>query len=101
TQKRAVEVFGSPAKLKAGEYISVSFKFDEPQNKVSCKVWSRAGQLVCVLAGNSSTEATGQLIWDGRDSKGKYVNRGLYLISWHSVSASGKHHERQFSVAIR
>lgn len=101
TQKRAVEVFGSPAKLKAGEYISVSFKFDEPQSKVSCKVWSRAGQLVRVLAGNSSTEATGELIWDGRDSKGKYVNRGLYLISWHSVSASGKHHERQFSVAIR
>ncbi|HPV15361.1 MAG TPA: lamin tail domain-containing protein [Candidatus Cloacimonadota bacterium] len=100
TQKRAVEVFGSPAKVRAGEYISVSFKFNEPQSKVSCKVWSRAGQLVRVLAANSSTEATGELIWDGRDSQGKYVGRGLYFISWHSVSSSGKQHERQFSVAV-
>ncbi len=101
TQKRAVEVFGSPAKLKAGEWITVSFKFAEAQSKVSCKVWSRSGELVRVLAGNISTEATGQLIWDGRDSRGKFVHRGLYFIAWHSLSASGKHHERQFSVAVR
>ena len=101
SQKRAVEVFGSPAKVKEGECITVSFKFAEAQSKVSCKVWSRSGQLVRVLAANSSEEATGQLIWDGRDSAGKYVRRGLYFIAWHSVSASGKHHERQFSVAVR
>lgn len=101
TQKRAVEVVGSPAKVKAGECITVSFKFGEAQSKVSCKVWSRSGQLVRVLAANSSAEATGQLLWDGRDTTGKYVRRGLYFIAWHSVSASGKHHERQFSVAVR
>ncbi len=101
SQKKAVEVFGSPAKIRAGEYIYVSFKFADPQSKVSCKVWSRAGNLVRILAANISLEATGELIWDGRDAQGRYVPKGLYYINWISVSASGKKHERQFSVAVR
>ena len=101
-QSKPVAVYGSPCQARAGEQISVSYQLQDSQNRVDCAVWSRAGQLVRVLADNTLLPNTGVLSWDGRDANGRYVPRGLYYISWTSRGlSSGKEIYKRFSVAMR
>jgi len=101
-QSSPIAVYGSPCKARDGEQISVSYQLADAQNRVTCQVWSRAGHLVRVLADNTLLPNTGVLSWDGRDSAGRFVSRGLYYIAWESRGLSSKKALRKrFSIAMR
>ncbi len=91
---------GSPCKAKAGESISIFHRLQHPENKVNCRVFSRGGSLVRVLADNLTLPSEGVVHWDGKDSRGKFVPRGLYFIVWESRSSSGGKLQRQQLSAV-
>jgi flagellar hook assembly protein FlgD len=68
---------------------------------VVCYVYDRQGRKVRVLADNLKVSSEGNLSWDGKDASGKYLPRGLYIISWKSKAQDGgKILNRQFSVVL-
>ncbi len=101
-QSQAVAVYGSPCKARDGEEITIAWQFPEHDYKISCKVFTRSGSLVRVLANNTLFPNTGLLTWDGRGQSGAYVPRGLYYIKWESRRSDGSRvMHRLFSVAVR
>ncbi|NLO10817.1 MAG: lamin tail domain-containing protein [Candidatus Cloacimonetes bacterium] len=101
-QSQPVAVYGSPCKARDGEEITIAWQFPEHDYKISCKVFTRSGSLVRVLANNTLFPNTGMLTWDGRGQSGGYVSRGLYYIKWESRRSDGsKVMHRLFSVAVR
>lgn len=94
-------VLGSPCKPSQGENVTVSWNLSGSALKASCKVYDRAGSLVRVLANNAAIDSEGSFIWDGKDMRGKYAPRGLYVILWESKAASASRiFRRQLSAVI-
>ncbi|NLK49924.1 MAG: hypothetical protein GX294_04685, partial [Candidatus Cloacimonetes bacterium] len=101
-QSQPVAVYGSPCKARDGEHIFVAWQFPDGDYHVTCKVFTRSGSLVRVLANNTLFSNTGMLTWDGLGQSGGYVSRGLYYIKWESRRSDGsKVMHRLFSVAVR
>lgn len=96
-----VAIFGSPARVRMGESISVSYRLSAESNRANCYIYSRDGRRIKVLADNAAIGAQGAFEWDGRDHSGKYAARGIYLILWESAPASGgKMYRRQFTAVV-
>jgi hypothetical protein len=92
---------GSPCKARAGESISLFYKLSDQQSRASCRIFDRAGHRVRILGEGLSIPSEGSLTWDGRDSNGKYVPRGLYYLLWESQPGNGgKIYRRQLSLVI-
>lgn len=92
---------GSPFNPRAGKKITLLFQLPAASNRVNCTVYDRAGNRVRVLADNHPVAAQGSLLWDGRDSAGKYLPRGLYIILWEARAESGgKIQRRQLTAAL-
>ncbi|MDD5624246.1 MAG: lamin tail domain-containing protein [Candidatus Cloacimonetes bacterium] len=92
---------GSPCNPQKDEQINLYYKLDPDQSYVHCYIYDRQGRKVRVLADNLMVSSEGILTWDGKDSSGKYLSRGLYFISWKSKAINGgKILNRQFSVVL-
>ncbi len=52
----------------------------ESDSHVSIEVYNLLGQLVRTLADSDLPAGSGSVIWDGRDSSGRTVNSGAYII---------------------
>ncbi len=97
----SLKLEGSPCKARDDENIFLYYKLTPAQSTLNCSVFDRAGHRVRVLASSQIIPAEGAIIWDGKDTNGRYVPRGLYFISWESRSTSGgKTLSRQFSAVI-
>jgi hypothetical protein len=96
-----LNIEGSPCAPSHGEAISIYYRLESEQSQVNCRVYDRAGRRVGILAENLLVPSEGMIVWDGRDSKGSLLPRGLYFIDWESRSVSGsKSLKRQRSVVI-
>lgn len=101
-QTASVAVYGSPCDFKTGEEISIAYQLKNEANYISCKVYSRSGHLIRILANNQLLSQSGTLVWDGRNQNGKSVPRGIYYIQWHSRAQAGKKElSKRFSIAVR
>lgn len=97
----ALELAGSPCDPRSGMGINLFYNLGQPSSRVNCSVYDRAGKRVRVLADNLSIPAEGSLLWDGRDSAGTIVPRGIYIIVWESRAESGgKTLRRQLTAVI-
>ncbi|MDZ4183226.1 MAG: lamin tail domain-containing protein [Candidatus Cloacimonadaceae bacterium] len=96
-----LSLFGSPCKPSIGESVTISYRLETDANRASCKVYDRAGSLVRVLANNTAIGSEGSFIWDGKNDRGKYAPRGLYIILWESKATSASRiFRRQLSAVI-
>ena len=96
-----LHISGSPCNPQKGENINIYYKLNSTQSYVVCYVYDRQGRKVRVLADNLKVSSEGNLSWDGKDASGKYLPRGLYIISWKSKAQDGgKILNRQFSVVL-
>jgi len=94
-------ITGSPCNPQKGENINIYYKLESANSYVDCYVYDRQGRKVFVLANNLMISSEGNLSWNGKDSSGKYLPRGLYFISWKSKAMEGgKILARQFSVVL-
>lgn len=92
---------GSPCNARTGGSVTLWYQLPDEANRINCYVYDRAGHRVRVLADNQAISAQGSVVWDGRDNRGKYLSRGLYIILWESQpDGGGKILRRQFTAAL-
>ena len=70
-------VFPSPYHLPSSSPLVIDGLMDES----TCKIMTVTGRVIRTLAVSSSGVNGYQAYWDGKDSKGRWADTGVYLIS--------------------
>jgi hypothetical protein len=67
------------------ERTIISYELPFNQSKVNLSLYTRTGVRKCKFFRGKDSGKTGQIIWDGRDEKGKKLPVGLYIIYLEAV----------------
>ena len=97
-----VKIFGSPGDPRNHEMIRISYKFPNSSIRANCSIYDLSGRKLRQLADNETLSPQGVITWDGKDQRGAYTKRGLYIILWESQDgAGGKVYRRQLTAVIK
>ena len=70
----------TPARLVASGGVDAVISFDLPEaREVRLAVYALDGSLVRMLASGELPAGTHDIVWDGRDDRGRQVSSGVYL----------------------
>ena len=74
---------------KQGERMMLIHTLEDPNNIVNLCVYDLSGRKRRILADRLPVQASGILLWNGRDDSGKLLPRGPYILYWESQSTNG------------
>nr|MDK2851580.1 hypothetical protein [Candidatus Cloacimonadota bacterium] len=97
-----LKVFGSPCDPRKSEEIKISHKFSGSAIRANCSIYDLSGRKLRQIADNELLSPEGVITWDGKDNRGAFVKRGLYIILWESQDSSGgKVYRHQLTAVIK
>jgi len=90
----SLDVKPNPFCPNAGQRTIISYDLAEKISRVTIRVFDLKGRLLNVIKDQVMVAAKGDIVWDGRDRKGKIIPVGLYIILF---QATGVESEKVFS----
>jgi hypothetical protein len=72
------------------DFTFIEYSFQVPFVKVRARIFDSIGRLIAVPLDNVVLQPTGKIVWDGRDSSGKIVKFGLYVLLVEVTGPDGK-----------
>lgn len=70
------------------DVVFISYQLEAPVSNIRIRVFDINGIEVRRLIAGELTNATGRILWDGRDDRGNVVRVGIYIVVFESVEAS-------------
>lgn len=64
-----------------------------PQARLTLKIYDHQGRLIHTLLNNAPSGSYREVIWDGKDSKGRWARIGIYVIYLEALYETSKYHE--------
>lgn len=83
------EVF-SPDNDGKDDMLHVHYRFRDPGNTASVRVYDARGRLVRLLVSHRSVATEGVFSWDGRDDDQRRARMGIYLVDFEVWGTGGK-----------
>ncbi|HPP89774.1 lamin tail domain-containing protein [Tenuifilum sp.] len=72
------------------DYLLISYQLPEPGYVANIRVFNANGIEIYRLANNMTLGTSGQLRWDGTDTKNRRVNSGIYIVYFEYFNLSGE-----------
>ncbi len=72
------------------DFTFMSYTFPVTSVKIRTRIFDSVGRLIATPVDNAVLPSTGKLVWDGRDSSGKIVRFGLYILLMEVTGPDGK-----------
>lgn len=70
----------SPDGDRIDDSLSIYYNFDEPNGKLTIIIYDTNGKQIRKLAKNQMVNASGMIIWDGKNNQNQLAQLGIYII---------------------
>jgi len=91
----SIKLVGSPFNPLQDESMKLQYNFTDEVNYLSCSVYDLKGIKKRTLVAGLETGSAGELVWNGKDSNGKALERGIYILLTEVKNSSGNYFLRK------
>ncbi len=84
------------------EHTIIEYKLNTPINKVTVKIFDLKGREIRKIVKNALSASKGSIVWDGRDSGGKIIPIGVYILYFKAIGTNNNRlYENSKTIVIK